>query len=193
MTNVPTWLAAVAVVAPAITGLLGYWLAGRNEAARDRRAFEREEAARRRTRAEALADERHQFQLNLLLELQDALRVQARITHEIILHDQRTLKERGGLFEVGPDLNQRAYDSDVNFSRLRVRVLDDDLRNQLDDLHTLTARVTSSGDGLGGLSVAEIKERLEIGAREVTLRFVQVNDLLGVLLRRELGRSDAVL
>jgi hypothetical protein len=178
------------VLTPFCAASVGYWFAGRNDEARDRRAAEREEVARQRARAEALEDERHHFQLNLLLELQDALRVQARTTGEVIRQDLRTLQEMGGLAQLGPDLDQRAYDGGVEFGRLRVRVLDDDLRNQLEDVHSFTSRVTVSAVGLRGLSVPDIKAALEAGSNEMTMRFVQVNDLLGIMLRRELGRSN---
>jgi len=193
VTSVPSWLAALAVLTPFLATSVGYWLAGRNDEARDRRAAEREEAARQRARAEALEDERHHFQLNLLLELQDALRVQARVTGEVIRQDLRTLDERGALFQLGTDLNQRSDEAGIEFGRLRVRVLDDDLRRQLDEIHKLTTRVSLSAVALRGLRHDVIKERLDAGLFEMGDLFVQVNDALGVMIRRELGRTNSAV
>ncbi len=46
MSSTPVWYGVVSLVVPAGTGLCGYLLSGRNEEARDRRATEREPAAR---------------------------------------------------------------------------------------------------------------------------------------------------
>ena len=56
--------ACTAIVGPITTllgGLGGYWLAGRNEESRDRRAAGREREARRAALAERLEEQRHTF------------------------------------------------------------------------------------------------------------------------------------
>jgi hypothetical protein len=95
MTSVPDWLAVVGILVPAVAGLGGYYLAGRNEEERDLRTAEREETSRRRAFVERLEERRRGFQLDLLLELQDVLQKEVRATSKILMHDLRTLRNSG--------------------------------------------------------------------------------------------------
>jgi hypothetical protein len=70
------WTAVTAVVGSITTldGTLGgYWFSGRNDEARDKRADQRETRARRAVLAERLEEERHTFQRDTFLELQNLL------------------------------------------------------------------------------------------------------------------------
>ena len=95
MTSVPSWLAAVAIVVPAATGLFGYRLAGRNEEARDVRAAAREDVARRAAIAERLQSDAYAFQRELLLDLHGQLHAVVRTTARIVFRDQETVREKG--------------------------------------------------------------------------------------------------
>jgi hypothetical protein len=53
----------------------------------------REESARRAALADRLEEDRHAFQRDTLLELQDELQRLARATTRILLQDERTVKE----------------------------------------------------------------------------------------------------
>jgi len=46
VSSIPVWYGVVSLVVSAGAGLVGYLLSGRNDEARDRRAAEREQAAR---------------------------------------------------------------------------------------------------------------------------------------------------
>jgi len=117
MTNVPSWLAALAIVVPAATGVCGYLLAGRNEEARDVRAAEREAAARTAARAERRESDAHAFQRELLLDLQSQLHAVVRTTARIAFRDQDTLRESGQMYQLGEELNQAAFDAGLNWPR----------------------------------------------------------------------------
>jgi len=75
-----SWAAIVGPITILLGGLGGYWLAGRNDDARDRRTVAREESARRAALADRLEEDRHAFQRDTLLELQDELQRLARAT-----------------------------------------------------------------------------------------------------------------
>jgi len=70
----------------------GYTLAARNEEGRDRRADQREARARRAALAERLEEERHNFQRDTFLELQDVLLELTRWQALVISQDLKTLK-----------------------------------------------------------------------------------------------------
>lgn len=192
MTNVPGWLAALGILVPGLAGLLGYWLAGRNEEARDQRTATREGVARHTALAERLDERKHEFQMNLLLELQDVLQRQVRVSAKVIRHDQRTLREQGKLSLLGPELNQESYETGVEFSRLLVRVLDDGLRRGLEAFHLLCSSIDVSVMGLKDRPPDEAIDRLDGHLRELTRGYSDVNEHLGILLRAELGRVPEV-
>lgn len=189
MTNVPDWLAALAIIIPSVTAFGGYWLAGRNEERRDERAAGRELAARREASIERLSEQRHDFQRDLLLELQDAMLKEVRAIIKVSLQDLRTLRKDGQVYQIGTELDAEAYDAGVDFRRLMSRVLDDDLRSALEDVH----RLATEGDS-GVVFVLENRDpdatiaRIEAKQKAMTDRYAEVHDLLGVHLRAELGR-----
>lgn len=189
MTTVPDWLAALGVLVPALTGLGGYWLAGRNEEARDRRGAEREVAARRTALAERLDERMHSFQLDLLLELQDVLQRQVRATFKVILNDEATLRTSGTWGPLPTDIVQEAYDVGVEFGRLRVRVLDDDLRNGLAQFHQVAAGLEVAFVVLRERPIPEALQGLEANKKDLGDHYMALNEQLGALLRAELARK----
>ncbi|MEV6287117.1 hypothetical protein [Kribbella sp. NPDC051770] len=126
--DVAVWSAIIGPITTLLGGLGGYWLAGRNEEGRDRRAASREEAARRNALAERLEESRHGFQRDALLELQDELQRLVRSATQITLQDRRTIKESGQTYLLAEDLSDQAMEITVSVQRLRSRVLDDELR-----------------------------------------------------------------
>lgn len=190
MADVPAWLAAVGVVAPSLTAMGGYWLAGQNEEKRDKRAAAREKKARADLRVERLDDERDAFQRDVLLELQDVLLAGVRATVEILFHDIKTLREHGRLTQLGEPLNQKAYDASVRFTRIRARVLDDGLRKELDsfsaylaDLALLAGRHKDTDPQVA----IPIFQRALI---DLSQRYIGVSEHLSAVLRAILGRSE---
>ncbi len=159
-TEVPAW---VLVAAPAVSGALavvgtvgGYWLNGKNDEARDQRTAQREAIAHQAERerdAAARQDERdiqrdiwsHEFQRDLLLQLQDELQKLVRSCAKVILQDQATLRERGQLFLLPPGMSDEAYDIGVSVSRLTARLLDDQVRQAVEEFRT--ACITLEFDG----------------------------------------------
>ncbi len=189
MSNFPNWLEALAIIAPTFTGLGGYWLAGRNEEARDIRATARETAARNTLLAERLDERKHSFQLDLLLELQEVLQLEMRATSKAILQDLKTLREDGKIFQLPPHYSDESYDIGVTFTRLTVRVLDQALRDKLEDFHDFISKIAASFVILKDLPPSEAINSLESTMRELANNYIVLNAALGELLRKELGRE----
>ncbi|MHB8290407.1 MAG: hypothetical protein ACYDEY_14485 [Acidimicrobiales bacterium] len=190
MTNIPDWLAALGLIVPALTGLVGYGLAGRNEEARDMRAAERETIARRSALGERLEEQQHAFQRETLLELQDVLQSQMRCAAKGILHDQRTLRSQGTLTLLGPELDEESYNTGVAIRRLRVRVLDSNLRDEIEEFHAFTSTIQASASVISNLPTAkDALARLESQMAELSQRYQAITETLGISLRTELGRS----
>jgi hypothetical protein len=190
MADVPAWLAALGVIAPPASGLGGYWLAGRNDEARDERAARREDRARLVPREERLEDERQAFQREVLLELQDRqLLALTRTMTEVILQDRQTLEEKGQMYQLPEDLSQRSYEAGVALLRTRERVLDDDLRRELKALQEFATETELLSIQLRGTDADQAIARLDAASAELVRRHTLVNEILGRDLRSVLGRS----
>lgn len=190
MTNIPDWLAVLGLIVPSLAGLGGYLLAGKNEEARDARAAQREEAARRAILGERLEEQKHAFQRETLLELQDVLQRQMRCTAKGILHDQRTLRTQGTLTLLGSELDEESYNIGIETGRLRVRVLDAHLRDEIENFHKFTSMIQASAPVIQGLSVEDALDRLDSQLNELSEHYVAITEILGTCLRAELGRSN---
>jgi len=182
-----SWAAIVGPITTLLGGLGGYWLAGRNDDARDRRTVAREESARRAALADRLEEDRHAFQRDILLELQDELQRLARVATRILLQDERTVKESGRLYQLPEGLSDEEFQIFTAVRRLRARVLDPELREAVEGFVDVCSRAslpTSGGDK------DEILARLRRQQARVRESYGAVNDLLGERLRRELDRRS---
>ncbi len=128
-------IGALATVTGGLGGSLGgYWLAGRNDEARDIRTEQREEKSRAAARAERLQDRRHEWQRQVLLELQDELVKVTRETGKILMQDRTTVREQGGVFRLPEGIGgEESRAATVAVQKLRSRVLADDLRALVGD------------------------------------------------------------
>jgi hypothetical protein len=106
--------------------------AGRNEAARDIRAAQREQANRAADAAERRQEQRHDWQRQVLLDLQDELQRLARVTGRSLLQDAKTVREQGKLFQLPDELGgEESRAATVAVQKLRTRVLDNELRSRI--------------------------------------------------------------
>lgn len=190
---VTDWTAIVGSITTLLGGLGGYWLAGRNDDKRDQRAAARETTARRASLAERLEEDRHIFQRDTMLELQDELQRLVRYTAQISLQDQRTIKEEGQLDLLDEDLNEEGTRLRVSVHRLRSRVLDDQLRTEVGEFAALCATA-----GIGSVEYRKGKvpddrrdaeiARLQTQMVKIVDTYAELSESLGVQLRRELDR-----
>ncbi len=144
MTTIPTGLAALGLVVPAVTGLAGYLLAGRNARPRDERAAAREAISRRASVTERLEEQRHASYRETLLELQDALQRLVRCTAQVIFHDESTLKQQGTLTLLGEELDAETYEVGVTARRLQERILDSTPRETVGEFRSHVAEIDAS-------------------------------------------------
>lgn len=166
-------------------GLGGFWLAGRNDEARDRRTSEREEDARRATRTERLDDQQHEIQRATLMELQDELTELARLTNQVLMFDRAHPGGRAAGLAL-PDQLETAYLNKLApVNRLMTRVLDRQLRGAIGTYVGTCARDVSIPRS-GGLSEDELILANMQQLAEINNLFARVNDLLGEHIRDEL-------
>jgi hypothetical protein len=135
MTDLTTIVVAgIGAVTTLLNGGGGYWLSGRNDEARDNRALEREQKARREDRVDRLQEQRREWQRQTLLDLQDELQKLARATGKILIQDRTTVREKGGVFLLPEGLGgDESLAATVAVRKLAARVLDDGLRARVGD------------------------------------------------------------
>lgn len=187
------WTVIVAPIATLAGGLGGYWLAGRNEEARDCRAAKRAAGERRAAFGERLEEDRHHFQRDTLLELQDELLRLARNTALAIAQDQQTLKQSSRFFLLGEPGGTEARQIVASVQRLRSRVLDDQLREQIERYVGLCASemaiVARFPGGLVPMGQRDaVLTELSRLDREMATAYQRLTDVLGAHIRRELDR-----
>lgn len=175
---------------PSVTLVLGvaaFFVGGANERRRDQHLSAREQAAREQAARDRRDDERHRFQLENYLALQDALREHMRANAMIIRADRAIVNELGHFTLLPEGLSQTAFDTGIVFGRLVNRVLDDELRNQLRQFNSMLADST-----MPPLDKTISKEKtialLDGRDRALTDMYQVVADMVGDHLRRELQR-----
>jgi hypothetical protein len=194
------WTGMAALVAPITTlagGLGGYWLASRNEEARDKRAAQRESQSRLDALADKLEEDRHTFQRDTLLELQDELQHLVRNTAQAIMQDKSAIKERGQIYLLTGDLSDQALQITKSLQRLRSRVLDNELRDAIGDF---IGTCSTASMGLTGYPNGKVPDneqeaavnRLDRRMRETSDAYERLTESLGVHIRRELDRRYLV-
>jgi hypothetical protein len=185
MSTVSDWAALIAPVTTMLSGLGGalggYWLAGRNEEARDTRTGQREETARRAVLTERLEDQRHEIQRETLLELQDELQKLARATVQILTFDRNHPGER-----LPDDLDDGFSTLSVN--RLKTRILDRQLRDGIDAFTAICSRDAAMPRSGEYLSSDDLKAAIAQQIFDLNNGFMQLNEQVGERIRDELDR-----
>jgi hypothetical protein len=183
---------AVAITTSSLTllgALSGYFLAGLNDERRDKRAAAREAVGRAAAFAERLEEDRHTFQRDTLLELQDELQRMARINAKTIMFDKRQLRDQGKLTQLPEDLSQEDFINGTAVRRLTSRVLDSAMRQQVEQFQEYCAQISAEvpvflKDEPPGIAIP----RLEGYLKEMGDRYISCHAALGVLIRAELDR-----
>ncbi|MFE5407657.1 hypothetical protein [Microbacterium sp. NPDC056569] len=181
------WPQIIIAISTLAAAIIGYVLAGINDARRDRRAFDRERAARSEDRnSTATYARHHQFQLETLLALQEALQSMARLTVRGLLHDEAAA--RGGKLGTLPDdLDAEMLANGIEVLRLRNRVLDDNLRFRLEEFAQRTSQVSIlASQRYAGLSGAALDNESRNAIAEYSGTVDEIMNHLGAALRAEL-------
>jgi hypothetical protein len=185
------FVAGIGALTTLANGVGGFFLAGRNDEARDIRAAERDEASRTAALAQHVRERRHEWQREVLLELQDELQKLARATGRILIQDLKTVREHGGVFLLPEGLGgDESLAATVAVQRLRSRILADDLRALVGDF------VTFCGFATTGATIAhkddppeQLAALIEGLQAELGTRYDHLVERLGEHIRRneELG------
>lgn len=180
------WPQIIIAVSTLVAAIIGYVLAGINDARRDRRAFARERAARSEDRKSTALRARHHFQLETLLALQDALQSMARLTVRGLLHDEAAARD-GNLGDLPDDLDAEMHANGVDVLRLRNRVLDDTLRSHIEEFAQHTSHVSIlAPKRYAGLSGDALDNEARKAIAEYSGTVDEVMNHLGTVLRAEL-------
>ena len=193
MADAATWTAIVGAITTLLGSLGGYWLAGRNEESRDRRASEREAVARKEAFAERLEEQRHTFQRDTLLALQDELQHMLNFAGAASLEHQNSIREHGQIARLSPELNNKLSENFAAIQRLRSRVLDSKLRDQI-RVFADRCSVNSVAMSAWGKESADTRIRkLQDDIVKTTGLYSTVIETLGKQLRTELDRRALAL
>jgi glucose-6-phosphate-specific signal transduction histidine kinase len=180
-------IGALSTVTVGLGGSLGgYWLAARNDRARDARAAQQEETNRKAALAERLQDRRHDWQRDVLLELQDDLQKLTRVTVKILLQDLKTVREQGGFFRLPEELGgDESLAVTVAVQKLRSRTLADDLRALVGDFVNFCTFATTGVVLQHKGDPQDVLENVLTGLHaELGQRYEYLVEQLGVHIRR---------
>jgi len=137
------WLPVLTSLIGLVGVVVGYWSAGLNDARRDRRAHEREREARASDANSAREARRHEFQLETLLELEDALQLMTRLTGRAVHFDHMQAR-RGQYTQLPEQWSEEMHNNGVDVRRLTARVLEDDVRDAVPRFTKVCAEVSVS-------------------------------------------------
>ena len=191
MRDPTTWTTLIASAGTLLGGLGGYWLAGRNEEGRDKRAAAREADSRHAALAERLEEQRHSFQLETLLALQDDLQGLSRSTAKISSADIQTLMQGNGLQRLSDELSETWRLAAVSVQRLQTRVLDAALRDGIRKFSDTCTSLAVLRAAETGESMEDRLARFRRQAAELATAYAALNEQLGELIRREMDRRPA--
>lgn len=185
MTN-NLWPQVIIASSTLIAAFLGYALAGMNEARRDRRAAEREKLARAEERYSAAVRDRHQFQLETLLALQDAVQLMARFTGRAMHFDHMQARE-GEYTQLPADHDAEIMSNGFDVIRLRNRLLDQDLRHAIERFEAAASSGMMPPTHFKGLSGQALESAAARLAGQFGDEYTLVMGHLGEALRTELS------
>ena len=125
------WIPLLSTAVGALAAVSGTFLTGAHERRRDALNAQRESGARRQDEAREREARRRDFQLRTLLDLQDGVQRLGRLTSMMLQFDLRQARE-GRYTHVPADVSDELQTKGIEVSRLRTRVLDDDVRRAVD-------------------------------------------------------------
>ncbi|CAI9385816.1 hypothetical protein [Microbacterium sp. T2.11-28] len=180
------WPQIIIAITTLVASLLGYTLAGLNDARRDLRVAAVAELTRAEERRERALEDRHTLQLSTLLELQDAVQLMLRLTGKSIHFDHMQAREQN-YTQLEDSLDADLVRNSMDIHRLVSRVLDGDLRSSVLELSRHADLQTSllpqrlkglEGDALEQAALAVLTEFAAVAG--------PVMELLGEKIRAEI-------
>ena len=189
MSDVTTiWVAITGAIATVTNGFGGYWLAGRNDRAKDERALEREKTTRTAELTAQRTEQQNERQRDVMLELQDAVLVLTRSTALVLMHDKAALRQEGGRVgaqlpdEIGGEEGRLAV---ADVQRLASRVLDDQLRQQVKQFVEFCAEATTGWIPEHKHEPASVQDQIiDDYNANLGINYTNLVDRIGVHIRR---------
>ncbi|MFT3942234.1 MAG: hypothetical protein QM705_00220 [Ancrocorticia sp.] len=167
----------------------GYRLAGINERRRDERALEKELRIHVVEREQTHEDEKHSFQRETLLALQDAMQQMARLNGRALHLDYLNARE-GKQSQLPSQLDEDTYENLVEVQRLKSRVLDSDLRDGVDSFIGTCSKLTMLPPPIKGSSNIDIERNADLQYAEmldeIHTEYVILSEKVGMAIRREI-------
>jgi hypothetical protein len=170
-----------------IASLGGYVLAGRNERRRDRRQSDHDHARVDRERITAAVERGQKFELESLLDLQDAVQVQARMTGRA-MHFDHMQARRMKYTQLPPEWSDEMLVATISVNRLSSRILSDELRRRIDTFAGVSASSTLMAVEFEGLTSEDLEQLAFHKLDEFGNEVRQVQEALGAAIRTELSR-----
>jgi hypothetical protein len=165
------WTVAVGPVTTLLGVLGGYWMAGHNDEARDRRTAEREAASRR-----------SEFQQKTLLQLQGELKQFVIATTALAIQKQGSPRNEEELQLVEKNTNE-AIELNHSIGCLNERILDPSLREAVEILKRHCSKID-----VGPIAKRQSEAELDEWMGAIPTLYSAVHELLGERLRTELAR-----
>lgn len=175
----------VVAVATLLASLGGYMLAAVNDRHRDERALHRELKLRESDRSSQLENDRHAFQRETILELQDALQLMSRLAGKAMLFDHMQARE-ARYTQLPGDLSDEMHANGVEVRRLTSRVLDSRVRAAVADFVGRASRLSMSPGYLKGLVGDDLENAATAHMMELGNAYEALSDVLGEALRLEI-------
>jgi hypothetical protein len=168
------WIVPTEVWLPLATLILGYVGSLVTEWVRDSRAATREARAQDQARTHDRVERRNEFQRQTLLSMQEAVFDLVRSVGALHTEDLVTHQRTGKWNELGSDeWNEKNMVANRMNAMLSARVLDDNLREQIERLRTAATRVL----------LARSKQESEKEMDNMVALFEHVNGRVGEILR----------
>jgi hypothetical protein len=174
--TLPLW---VAIALP----FIGYIAAAATEYLRDRQSLTRDREARRDARIAAREDAREAFERDTLLAFQEAMESLMRNSAQVFHEDEMEFRRSGrwGIIlpeDIGGEPSSRLA---REFHRLRVRLLDESLRNQASDWSLLAAKATIGA--LRGENAKEARDRGRLVWEQCQAAYTKLIEATGERIR----------
>lgn len=164
----------------------GYFLAGLNEARRDRRTAAQERQSRADDARLRREEERHRLQLEALMALQEDVQRVARQCGRSLHFDH--MQARQGQSTLLPaEWSEEELATRLSLKRNVSRVLDGEVRAAVDELSGVTADISLTPTMLKGLSGDDLEAAAAARMYPLGPVVERANDVIGSALRRELA------
>lgn len=106
-----------------------------------------------------------------------------RLNVEEILHDERNALSDVFSTELPKGLNQKFYDNTLEVRRLQARILDDNIRMKVEELHAISSAIMESSTELRGLNDEMIRARTMDTLTNIITSFDKAQGVIGRKIR----------